>query len=1448
MNMRMARQVVPVRKGARAGSLTACAAGLMLHALTVNAAEIPIADVPLFLGSGVAPNVFFELDDSGSMDWSVLTDNHWEPCAYDSNAPGREGDWDCGTEITDGLYVGYTGSGYGTFAYMFDNTDDLYSGSPYNDEQAFGSGPDAANPIPAPVANDWRLMNSDFNVQYFNPGAAYQPWEGSGDASFTSARSYPESNGDSDTNDAGFGDTRDLTGFTFTVWEDDRGFDGSRPQRGGVTSDPDSGINDARAQSGTRSMFVSGGLGEMTTASLDTGSGADKISFWVGEGSSNIGSGSEFPDATGEELVVEYRDNNGNWQPLYETSADFDSTIDDQETFVFTGNLPASAKHSNFALRFRSAGGSGSGFDYWHIDDLQITNTGGTVVFGDDFESGTFAASKWAGSGGINANSTPNDMVDLWDSHTIYTVLASKVEKREVTYAPDSTGLNPSVTLTELSSDADIANDANLAAGSLAELKTHAANWYQYHRRRRLAAIAAVGDSLDTNPNFRYGLSVINSDNELFEEVPAVGATDLGAHNDALFEALKAYDWAAQGTPLRAGLQDIGEYYSGNRSGTSDPIKYECQQNFTILMSDGYYSGSSPGVGDDDGDGISDTLADVARHYYESDLNAAMADQVTTTPEDSADHQHMVTFTVPFGVTGNLVDDDGDGWPDPDLDVSDAWTPGLDPESSSSANEPRKIDDMWHAAFNSAGRFISAKDPSELSNALQAALGNIDAREASSAAVALNSQSFSTDSRLYQARFNSNDWSGQLLAYDIESTPTADGQRVILSVADSPSWDAGTLLDNRSPATRDIITGRVSAGTTPGDGNGVAFEWPNDPSNPTASELSAAQVAALHLDPDDNVDDGEGADRLAFLRGDETHEDTRYRERSTPLGDIVNSAPVFVGAPRFLYPNNWDDFTVTDNNGNPVDTNEPEDSVLYSDFFLDNEDRTELVYVGSNDGMLHGFDAETGEELIAYVPNAVFDNLNRLTSPNYSHKFFVDGSPTYADAFFGGEWHSVIAGGMNAGGQGVYALDITDPANFSDTNADNLVLWEFTDDPIDIDGDGNPEGDPDMGYSFSRPNIVRLKNGQWAAIFGNGYNNTESDGNASGTGHAVLFIVDLETGELIQKIDTGAGSTTTPNGLATVAPIDIDGDFIVDYAYAGDLEGNLWKFDLTDISNSDNWDATRIFTTETADPDNTGNTIPQPITVRPQVGEHPASKDGVVIYFGTGKYLGAGDAEQSGQPTQTFYAIWDAVTSNGNQVVVEKNELLEQEIIQEVTLDPGNTPSDTSDDVEVRETSDNNMEWLDVNDNQSTGYLGWYMDLFNTDNGNNTDNFGEKAVTDPLLRSGRIIFTTLIPSDSPCDFGGSGWLMELDTNNGGPLDTPPFDLNRDAAFGEEDTNNGTVPGGMKSDVGIVPTPAIMLTTGRTEAKFLSGSSGNVQSVTEYSGDEDRGRQSWEELR
>ena len=392
---------------------------------------------------------------------------------------------------------------------------------------------------------------------------------------------------------------------------------------------------------------------------------------------------------------------------------------------------------------------------------------------------------------------------------------------------------------------------------------------------------------------------------------------------------------------------------------------------------------------------------------------------------------------------------------------------------------------------------------------------------------------------------------------------------------------------------------------------------------------------------------------------------------------------------------------------------------------------------------------------------------------------------------------------------------------FSEANADSIVLWEFTD-----------EDDADMGYTFGKPQLAKMQNGDWAAVFSNGYNNTEADGFASTTGHAVLYIVNVETGALIKKIDTEAGSSTTPNGLATPLMIDPDGDDIVDYIYAGDMLGNLWKFDVSDSSVS-NWDVAwdsggtpqPLYTTQTG----------QPITSQPQATLHPDNLEGFMIFFGTGQYLEEDDNIASGQDTQTFYGIWDINTSATPSL--STSDLLSQEITNQFSQD-FDTNGDGVDDETylLRNVSDNAIDW--------DTHRGWYMDLYptNIEGVANTANFGERQTSNAIVRAGRVIFTTLIPSEVECEFGGTSFLMELDFRDGGALEFPAFDLNGDGVYDADDTDAS----GRASDVGIMPTVSILADDAQDVA-FGSGASGDIDVIEISVGDQAYGRQSWRQL-
>lgn len=606
-----------------------------------------------------------------------------------------------------------------------------------------------------------------------------------------------------------------------------------------------------------------------------------------------------------------------------------------------------------------------------------------------------------------------------------------------------------------------------------------------------------------------------------------------------------------------------------------------------------------------------------------------------------------------------------------------------------------------------------------LQNAFEAAL-----HSAAAAAVAASSTSLRNDAMIFQARFNSQDWSGDLLAYSIDSLGV---------INNTPLWSASTKLSATAPASRTILTYDPTAK------DGAAFRW---------SSLTASQRALLQLSTETTT--AQAQMRVDYLRGDTSNEGsgtTQFRTRSGGvLGDIVFSGPKYVAAPAGQYQ--------TEN----LFIGAYNDST-YRSFIINNSARTKMVYVGANDGMLHGFrapdipsgstpPATAGNEVLAYVPNAIFSKLRDLTSQSYTHEYFVDGSPQVADAYINGNWMTVLVGGLNAGGRGIYALDVTDPSSFSESTASSTVLWEFTKD-----------NDADLGYTFGDPLIVKMNNGKWAAVFGNGYK--KSGDPADGDGHAKLFILFIEngidgtwnTGDYI-KIDTGVGTTAGPDGLSGVNAIDFDGNGTVDYIYGGDLLGNVWKFDVTS-STASSWSVANsgsplfIACTDTSVPCPLAKR--QAITSKPEISFHPANLDTMVVYIGTGKYLENSDASTT--QTQTVYGIWD--TNDGTSAA--RSGMQTQTLSTYAELDALGVPTGKT----LRTVTSNTVDWSGSPPNKR----GWLEDL----------NISKERITgSPTLVNGTLFYNTFIPSPSPCDFGGGGWLMGVDYATGGLLTKPPF--------------------------------------------------------------------------
>lgn len=966
--------------------------------------------------------------------------------------------------------------------------------------------------------------------------------------------------------------------------------------------------------------------------------------------------------------------------------------------------------------------------------------------------------------------------------------------------------------------------DADNAVCSYAEEIQNFANWYTYYRSRILAARAGIGYAFSQQGSgMRVGFGTINQAKNTVDGVDTIVVDEgvrrfTGSARKNFYDNLYSRDIPAAGTPLREALDAAGQYFSrtdnagpwGNEPGTNDNTEHSsCRRSYSVLMTDGFWSGGSnfeaqTEAARDDNDssdgpkhtGPSDlsfqykasapfadnrgnTLADVAMYYWKRDLRTDLDNNVAPLDSNPAFWQHMSTFGVGLGVSGTIEParafsaiDSGDSinWPDPRPDT----------QNCSGDICPARLDDLLHAGVNSRGGFFSASNPNEFSSELAKVLQTIAVETQSSASsIATNSTRLDTGTLVYQARFDTRDWSSQLLAFDLN----ADGS--LKSVV----WntDNAGLIPNH--ASRAIFTSKGSKGQT----TTSAIDFTVDNWNSFTDD----QRVALR----GGGSDDDGKDVIRWLRGDQSKEsESGQRERDKLLGDIINSDPFFVG--------NTENFGYSQLGGT--------EGSSYADF-LNTETgkagRRNMLYVGANDGMLHGFDALTGKEIFAFIPRSVYENLPELTRADYRHRYYVDGSPRAGDAYLGDSWRTVLVSSTGAGGRSVFALDITDP----DSMGPEDLLWEFATTTADTNK---------LGVAMSDPVIARVKaDNRWVTIFGNGYN----------TGDNVkLMIVDLETGTLVKAIDTGLAGDN--NGLATVVPVDSNGDRITDVVYAGDLKGNLWKFDLS-ADNSNGWDVAiqdngkpaPLFTAVDAD----GN--PQPITARPVVGNHDIS--GLMVYFGTGKYFETSDGLVEANPQiQDFYGIRD------ENRTVKRADLLTQTIVFEGTGTLQNNPDDDSDNSQT----DQAVRVVSNNGAGSPTSHGWHLKLLSPNASTGT---GERAVSRPILRSGRIIFATIIPDSNPCGFGGNSWLMEVDAATGGRLGFSVFDINDDTFFTEGDyikLGDTWVPVSGLGHEEMIKTPGIV-GAGEREYKYTSGSSGSIGVTREKSGNSRLGRQSWRQL-
>jgi len=552
---------------------------------------------------------------------------------------------------------------------------------------------------------------------------------------------------------------------------------------------------------------------------------------------------------------------------------------------------------------------------------------------------------------------------------------------------------------------------------------------------------------------------------------------------------------------------------------------------------------------------------------------------------------------------------------------------------------------------------------------------------------------------LFRGQYEREFWSGTMLAYRVDSAGNLTG---------GTAWwagDAGELI-----SAQNFDSGRLIA-TMKDDGTAVPFRF---------GSLSGVQQGFL---TSESV--------LNHLRGDRSNEVTAVggtlRQRVSVIGDIVHSRPLYI----------------------PDATNP-------------------TLFVGSNGGMLHAINAAAesgggGRERWAYVPSMLMPKMKSLTIEPYVHDYFVDGQINMATISPAGVDKRVLVGALGAGGKGLYALNITGSTGLTaSTEADvaSKVLWEITPTKLNYANPTTNNAYVNLGYTYGEVTIAKVLSGGVAVdavIVGNGYNDgvgsyagctdtTPNYTNCGGNYAAYLYIINANTGQLIQAIKAGAdGTALSPNGLWTPVALDSDGDGIVDRIYAGDLDGTMWKFNLaTSVT-------TALLTTSPA----------QAITATPGVAVHP--KGGYMVTFGTGKMLVNADATDTG--THYVYGVWDGAPA-------ANAALVSQTISERAYVKDGVT-------TRVRRSTSNQPNW----DSGATNHKGWRVAL----------PAGERVIGEgSFIENNRFYFTGFNPTianpvpNTSSVVQGEAWLMELDYLSGGSTNLPFLDLSGNVKLDNDD--------------------------------------------------------------
>lgn len=907
-------------------------------------------------------------------------------------------------------------------------------------------------------------------------------------------------------------------------------------------------------------------------------------------------------------------------------------------------------------------------------------------------------------------------------------------------------------------------------------------NWYNYHRTRMKVAKAGASEAFSRiSGGLRVGYATINAIDKNSALVP-VGIND-GRFEDVAASAGVAAstnrtNWynrlAAQGangfTPLRGALDKAGQYFSrsdgagpyGPEDGTDNSPQLQCRQNFTILTTDGYWNDddNSPRFGNTAGNADGIAGSEIINHALPATDAAYSAVRYRpTTPynEYSAAYFRDNAVSGTTSRSNTLADVAMKYWKTDlreDLDnivptsglnpafwqhmvtfgvsiglkgtldqtsVAQVKLDGAPKKAGASINWPNpidsgegaeRIDDLLHAAVNGHGEFVVAANANEFADKLGNVLGTIEAQLASGSNVATDSTSFQSDTHMYQATYMSKQWTGDL----VQKNLTANG-------IGSQNWSfAEQVVADANFRNRPVMTSTVANN---GSSNGTSF--------PSAAQLTALARTAGSSGATVTVDGQVNADYLKGGRSNEISNGGVLRNRTGLIGDIVNSSPYYVGD-------------------------------------------TDTIYVGANDGMLHGLDAGTGDALFSYVPKGVdIAALASFSDPAYEHRFFVDG-PIAVNSHSLVSGTNYLVGTLGRGGKGVFALDVSDPHDFAASD----VLWDKT-----LPGNDTTT-DPDMGFVTGVPLIVKAGNCgsrqcDPVAFVGNGIE--------SASGNAALYAYNVRTGALLKKIvvptaTAGAGV----NGLAAPRAADLDGDVLdkSDFIYAGDLHGNLWKFDVRS-SNAADWDVVSYNNVQQpmfVARDAAGNR--QPITGglalarEPSTATRPVGR--VLITFGTGRLVYQADLTDTSM--QTMYGVYD-------------DSLVTQSAGGAMTITDTGTSTTrnslTGRSIAYWSADGSEIGYEDYSELPETS-RGWYIDLDLGEQGGLLDVYqGERVVGGPAINKRMLRIASIAPgAGGGCGAGGSGHTHLIDAFTGTqPLEGTEtgsfFDENRD---GQGDTFTG----------------------------------------------------------